>query len=67
MNLDDRADRLSGYKLDAAAGAERDRRRAQTAAARADRASAWAGFGLMIANTAIALLDLFLLAGGIPR
>ena len=29
--------------------------------------SAWLGLGLMAANTAIALVDLFLLAGGIPR
>jgi hypothetical protein len=29
--------------------------------------SAWIGLALMVANTAIALVDLFLLAGGIPR
>jgi hypothetical protein len=30
-------------------------------------ASAWIGLALMVANTAIALVDLFLLAGAIPR
>ena len=29
--------------------------------------SAWVGLVLMVANTAIALVDLYLLAGGIPR
>jgi hypothetical protein len=29
--------------------------------------AAWIGLALMVANTAIALVDLFLLAGGIPR
>jgi len=29
--------------------------------------SAWVGLVLMVANTAIALVDLFLLAGGIPH
>ncbi len=29
--------------------------------------AAWIGLALMVANTAIALLDLFLLSGGIPR
>jgi hypothetical protein len=29
--------------------------------------SAWVGLGLMTANTVVALVDLFLLAGAIPR
>jgi hypothetical protein len=29
--------------------------------------SAWLGLGLMAANTAIALVDLFLLAGSLPK
>ncbi len=29
--------------------------------------AAWLGLALMVANTVIALVDLFLLSGGIPR
>jgi hypothetical protein len=29
--------------------------------------SAWIGLGLMAANTAVALVDLFMLAGSIPK
>jgi hypothetical protein len=29
--------------------------------------SAWIGLALMVANTAVALVDLFLLAGNIPH
>jgi hypothetical protein len=29
--------------------------------------SAWVGLGLMVANTVVALVDLFLLAGSIPH
>ncbi|MGO9660141.1 MAG: hypothetical protein ACLQVK_26505 [Acidimicrobiales bacterium] len=41
--------------------------RAPVARGKAQRPSNWIGVALMVANTAIALVDLFLLAGNIPH
>jgi len=59
--------RSGATKSGAAALAERQSWRAPPPRNMAKGPSAWIGLALMAANTAIALVDLFLLAGGMPR